>query len=257
MKNDRHRQVALSNDSMWCFHCERDVAVRPVGGETACARCGGLVGGSGQIAGLVPSAAFEEADGPTVWNDWSVDFEIARAELALESSRYVERGERDPVAMPLQALATPARTATNNPAPPDGAARQPRPGGWAWSALLLGVMGLSCGAVLVGCSFMPGRGSLWNAGLPVLLAGQVVLLLGLLLQIERVWHNSRWAGRRLEDVDQRIEELNRSAAMWTTTASPSAMAFYHHLAHGASPHILLADLKGQMDLLAQRTAASR
>jgi hypothetical protein len=61
----------------------------------------------------------------------------------------------------------------------------------------------------------------------------------------------------LEDVNQRIEDLNRSAALWTTNASPPATAFYHHLAHGASPHILLADLKGQMDLLAHRTALSR
>ena len=238
---------------MWCSHCERDVHGKPTGGgDMACAHCGTLV-----ADGLenVPSAAFvemmPEECGRMAWNDWSVDFEIARAEAALESTRYIERAPPDHIGMPHQATMPPSRPAAGAPV------REPRPGIWAWSLLLLGVMGLSGGVVLVGCSFIPGRGNLWNAGLPVLLAGQVVLLLGLILQIERVWHNSRWAGRRLQDVDQQIEELNRSAALWTTTASPSATAFYHHLAHGASPHILLADLKGQMDLLAQRTAQSR
>jgi len=245
---------------MWCSQCQQDVPVKPAkDGRPACARCGALLAQEeSSDADFVPAHAFVEvkpSEEPPVWEDWSVDFDLSEIELALKSSRPTTAGRwtrTDPPHEMALAVGQPLIPAT--PRQSESAFNpQPRPGVWAWSLLLLGVMGLTCGAVLVGCSYFPGRHDLWTTGLPVLLAGQAVLLVGLILQIERVWHNSRANSQRLQRVDHEISELNRSAALWATAASPPATAFYQHLAHGASPQILLADLKGQMDLLATRT----
>jgi hypothetical protein len=244
---------------MWCAHCQRDVPAKAVeSGGTACARCGSqLAHQETAVGGGVPSSAFVEIarEERPEWEDWSADFDLSEIELALESCRSTAavrwtrtdaaNGMTLPIGQsPIPAAPQQAETGSNP---------QSRSGVWAWSLVLLGVMGLACGAVLVGCSYWAGRHDLWEMGLPVLLAGQAMLLVGLVLQFERVWHNSRVNSQRLERVDQEISQLNRSTALWATTGSPSATAFYQHLAHGASPHVLLADLKGQMDLLAMRT----
>jgi hypothetical protein len=58
----------------------------------------------------------------------------------------------------------------------------------------------------------------------------------------------------LEEVDESLDDLKRNTALLGLTHSPASQAFYAHMAQGASPTILLTDLKGQIDLLAQRMA---
>lgn len=119
-----------------------------------------------------------------------------------------------------------------------------------WTAISLGVMLLACGGILLGWSIMGHRGELWSLGLPIAVGGQVVLLFGLVLQLDRLWHHNRAATAKLDDVDQQLHELRSTTAMLGTTHSTPGLAFYSHMAGGASPQLLLADLKGQLDLLA-------
>ncbi len=86
--------------------------------------------------------------------------------------------------------------------------------------------------------------------MPIALAGQVGLLLGLVLQSERIWHNSRYAVGKLDHVDSQLHKLKQTTSMLGVTHGSAAQAFYAHLADEADPHLLLADLKGQIDLLA-------
>jgi hypothetical protein len=244
---------------MWSSPCQHDLPLKPLNEpRSGCAPCGALLEpGKSSDPDRVPADAFVEvtpSDPPPACEDWSVDFDLSEIELALKSSRLTTGrwARTDPPHELGRSIGQPRIPST--PRETEQASDpQPRPGIWAWSLLLLGVMGLACGAVLVGCSYLPGRHDLWAMGLPVLLAGQAVLLVGLVLQIERVWRNSRAYSRQLQRVDQEVSQLNRSAALWATTASPPATAFYQHLAHGASSQVLLADLKGQIDLLATRT----
>jgi len=113
-------------------------------------------------------------------------------------------------------------------------------------------MSFVCGAILLGWSLGSGRQELWNLGLPISLGGQVALLAGLLLQLDRLWHHSRTACAKLDNVDERLHELKRTTALLGTTHTSAANAFYSHLAGGASPQLLLTDLKSQLDLLALR-----
>jgi hypothetical protein len=121
-----------------------------------------------------------------------------------------------------------------------------------WAAISLGVMLLACGGILLGWSVLGHRDDLWGLGMPIAVAGQVVLLFGLVLQLDRLWHHHRDAAAKLADVDRKLHDLRSTTALLGTTHSAPGAAFYSHMAGGASPQLLLADLKGQLDLLAMQ-----
>ena len=126
-----------------------------------------------------------------------------------------------------------------------------------WFSVGLGTISLVCGGILVGWSLATGRHELWNIGLPLALAGQITLLAGLLLQIDRLWHDNRTTAERLDGVGQELHELQTNTALLTTDREPASSVFYSHLANGAGPRLLLSDLKSQLDLLAAKIADER
>jgi len=126
-----------------------------------------------------------------------------------------------------------------------------------WSALSLGLMALVCGGVLLVWSFVTGRGDLWTIGMPLTIGGQAVFLLGVLLQMDGLWNSSKKTATALGDLDENLTELRHTAAMLGTTHSTSGASFYSHMAQNARPELLLADLKGQLDLLAMQMARRR
>ena len=111
-------------------------------------------------------------------------------------------------------------------------------------------MAFVCGGILLGWSVVSGRTELWNVGVPIALCGQIALLLGLILHLDRLWHDSRQAATKLDQVDQQLHELQTTTTMLSTGHNSPGSAFYSHLAGGAGPQILLSDLKSQLDLLA-------
>jgi hypothetical protein len=127
----------------------------------------------------------------------------------------------------------------------------------AWMALAFGLMAFVCGAMLLGWSLVAGRSELWNVGLPIALVGQFALLFGLIWQLDGLWQGNRDAADKLDDVDGRLDDLKKTATLLTTAHSSPAQAFYVHMASGAGPQLLLADLKGQLDLLALQMADER
>ena len=123
-----------------------------------------------------------------------------------------------------------------------------------WLALALGTTGFVCGGILLGWSLVTGRQELWNIGLPVALVGQIALLVGLVLQLDRLWRDNREAAAKLDDVDEQLHDLKAATTLLGTAQGPAATTFYAHFAGGASPQLLLTDLKSQIDLLAMRIA---
>jgi len=123
----------------------------------------------------------------------------------------------------------------------------------AWMTLLLGLAGFTCGVSLTAWSMHTGRQDLWTIGTPIAFAGQIVLVMGLVLQLDRVWRDSRWAVTKMETVDEQLQDLKTATVLLNTTHGPSS-AFYAHWAGGAGPEILLGDLKSQLDLLAVKLA---
>jgi hypothetical protein len=121
------------------------------------------------------------------------------------------------------------------------------------TTLSLGTMAFGCGLALLGWSAYSGNRELWTYGAPIVLAGQIALVLGLVVQLDRIWRDSRRAAARLQTVDEEINDLKTTTSLLGTTHGPSA-AFYAHWAGGAGPDLLLNDLKSQLDLLAAKLA---
>jgi hypothetical protein len=219
------------------------------------------------LAAAVPPSATDSLDD---LDDWNITAELQRIRrrfdassaadqlatavpaphlerFALEESRLRGLGHRS------MASSLPAARA----ALADGPRKRRRASPLVWCMLSLGLMAFVCGGVLLGWSLAAARSDLWSLGMPITLGGQFSLLLGLLLQLESLWEGNRNTVDKLDEVDDRLDDLKQTAALLSSSHSSPAQAFYVHMAGGASPHLLLADLKGQLDLLAVQMAKSR
>jgi hypothetical protein len=123
----------------------------------------------------------------------------------------------------------------------------------AWLIVVAGSLALAGGVGLMAWSLSTKIMIYWNLALGLALGGQGTLILGLVLVVSRLWRHSRYAASKLQDVHSRLGQLQHTAEVLTTMRSGgSAPAFYAELARSASPHMLLTNLKGQLDQLATR-----
>ena len=106
-----------------------------------------------------------------------------------------------------------------------------------WAVLSLGVAAFVCGGVLMTWSIVAGRQELWSTGIPVLLVGQIGLLVGLILQLDRLWHENRHTAAKVERLDHQLHESRASR---------------RNSAEQGSADQILADLRGQLDLLSEK-----
>jgi hypothetical protein len=116
--------------------------------------------------------------------------------------------------------------------------------------LLIGLMGMACGGMLLAWATIGGRPDLWPMGMPIALVGQIVLVVGFVFQMDRLWNDNSLTSAKLNRMDERLADLKTTTALLGTTHSSPAASFYSHLAGGANPQLLLTDLKSQLDLLA-------
>ena len=115
----------------------------------------------------------------------------------------------------------------------------------------------ACGAVLLGWSLVAQRDDLWPIGMPLALIGQAGLILGLVLQLDGLWRTSRSTNAALSQLDGELASVRQATTLLSTSHASGGQAFYVHLAEGANPQLLLADVKGQLDLLTQQMATQR
>jgi hypothetical protein len=201
----------------------------------------------------VPTPSFSELD------DWKLADDVRH--LTAASTMAVPLGRVPLATSPAARDPNPAATAK----PPeqvvvtsaDPAVRASRSSLFAWLFLSFGLMAFLCGGVLLVWSVAAARSELWDLGMPITVVGQAALLLGLILQLERIWQGNRYTVDKLEHVDKQLDDLRQTASMLGMTHTSASQAFYSHLTQGASPHILLADLKGQLDLLAVKMSDRR
>jgi hypothetical protein len=234
-------------------------------GQLACARCGAALAGKvgpAHIVGFQDLATHgvdlaEETTtvrtAPLTLDEWEFEHDLR----ALEG--LVAAAKAGPGPMSVPALPTVVHaTQTPSVAPPiTRASARPRTSRFAWFVLGVGILSFIAGGTLLALAYVLERDDCWGIGMPVTVAGQVCLLLGLVLQLERVWRVNRYAVDKLGEFDQRLADLNQSTRLLGVTHGSAAQAFYAHMAEGASPHLLLADLKGQLDLLAVRMSQRR
>jgi hypothetical protein len=271
---------------MWCSHCQQDVpAVASRDGTSAlrCVRCETLLAGTlssstgssstGSPAsppvpeGIAPLATLPEQatieqllQPPLPQDDWQLEAELRYVERLAQAWRNAPPSEPLPLPGESAAMQRAEKSHAQNEQAHDSISnKQPKPrfANLAWTSLSLGVMTFVCGGVLLAWSAIAHRTDLWSIGLPLTLFGQAGLILGLVLQLETLWQTNRATSQTLESLDGEINELRHSTTLLTQSRSSPSQSFYLHLSEGASPHLLLADLKGQLDLLSEQMSKRR
>jgi hypothetical protein len=264
---------------MWCKHCRQDVpALSLTDREYCCPRCGEAICVSAHQAALDGSQADDAQENssasstiggvgrPPSYDGWEVEEKLRHIYRTLKAGR-VSLGDtsaahrREASRFDLPHADAPAwHAAADRPAERkrkvESGHRGALQGVFTWLVLSLGTTSFVCGGILLGWSLATGRQELWNIGLPAALAGQVALLIGLVLQLDRLWRENREAAAKLDDVDNQLHDLKTTTTLLGSGQSSAASTFYSHFAGGAGPQLLLTDLKSQLDLLAMKIAQS-
>ncbi len=233
---------------MWCGDCQQDVpgiAGRDAAHTVQCARCGSIVSSRGAKPATTVSPMLD-------LEDWDLEDELKQADRLLAKVRRGTGGAQYRLDEPEP---TPTRPAMlQKPSQPPEKKSSGTSGFIVWPVILMGVMAFVCGAVLTGWSHFDNRADLWHLGLPVTLIGQAILIAGLILQLESVWFSARKTSQSVDQIDDQLEDLRRQATLLQSSSTDASQAFYAHMASGAPPGMLLADVKSQLDLVAQQLA---
>lgn len=203
----------------------------------------------------------------SAWEDWQIEDELTSAAWLLgvplptvvpgTAPADAPHGALADLVASVQSGASPLvqngsrspRAAAN---PVDRTSRSSTTSGWGWGLLTLGTAAFACGLALLGWAVVGQRGDLWSWGIPLALVGQLVILAGVAVQLERMWASNHRTEGQLVEIDQHIDDLRSATRHLAAGPHAPGQAFYAHLVEGASPQLLLADLKSQLDLLALR-----
>lgn len=229
---------------MWCSTCQCDCSTTgpaDVMGPLRCAQCDSILSAT-KVNSASEKLAISE-------NDWELEADLRSVQRLVQSLKSTSRID---LAAPIAAPHLPIRPSAPERASSERVAHPPKSNLAAWSLLSLGMAVFACGAVLLAWSLATGREDLWPLGMPLALAGQAALIVGLVLQLDGLWQSSRKTETTLSELDDELAKVRQATTLLSTSHSSPSQSFYLHMAEGASPQLLLADLKGQLDLLAQQ-----
>lgn len=256
---------------MWCKNCRQDTpGIRsPRQPGLRCGRCGGVLapGEGASTANAEPAhpaeVGLDLGTGPganaTSFEDWELDQNLRSLEARFgpwqrrHAAHSAPQASRKPVwRFDAPHMTAPQPQMTRRRQRLDRPAR--RSNILAHAVVWLGLLSLVGGGGVLGWSMFESRPDVWKLGLPITAGGGGVFLFGLVWQLERIWRNSRFAVQKLRQLDSQLRQLEHTTSMLGVTHGSASQAFYSHLADGANPNLLLADLKGQIDLLAMNFA---
>ena len=255
---------------MWCSHCHQEVpaVVSASGRNSVCARCKRDLKfataptiadcGIDLTSDLKSSNSWPTMHGRDVAADDQARLKLRQLghqlntpfskPISLEAPHYWDRLtiESPEVSPQLRSI---AKRASRHPS------EHRTPSQWLLSLMLAGgVAGFLGGAASLIWSAAFNRTYVWQWGLTVTLAAEGLLILGLTWMALRLWQNSRQLNRQLGDVDQQIEEIHSLAGSLSASRMSASQHYYQHFNQVASPHMLVANLRGQIDQLSERLA---
>lgn len=254
---------------MWCRHCKQDVpAVAPAtNGAVHCARCHGPLDQPAFAKSVSDSGVGLDQESQRVADPHALLQASDSGYRHDEIRRAIRGAQRRASAAPRmlrfdppEPLVEQKRVEPRDPASPNTRVDQPvrenhRPTQWvAWALALTGAMTLGAGVGLMFWSLTEARPELWEWGIGATLTGQGVMIIGLVQLLAGLWNSSRSANQTLRGVQQELRRLGRTTESLLGANAPTAASFYADLARGASPEMLLANLKGQVDALSSHVA---
>lgn len=246
---------------MWCAACQQDVpgvAVSANDPAVCCARCRKTLSRSAP-SGAPKSVPFEDLPDFIELEDWEFAETIQEAERLVrnvQSDLSVTRPTQEPARRPRSSQrprVRPEAQANSSVDALPSKATQATP----WLVLAIGLGVFVCGAALIVLSLVNQRPQLWQLGLPMVLGGQVAVLAVVIWQLDAVWNGNRATFVALHAMDEQLRQLRGEWTQLQQQGDAEEQTFYRHLAEGASPDVLLADLKDQIDVLSQHLAQAR
>ncbi len=92
----------------------------------------------------------------------------------------------------------------------------------------------------------------WQWGMTATIAAEGMLILGLIGMAARLWRNGRQVNQQLDGVTGQLHQIERITGALAGSRMSSSQHYYDHFHQVASPHMLIANLRGQVDQLATR-----
>jgi hypothetical protein len=130
----------------------------------------------------------------------------------------------------------------------------PASNGFLSVVLTMGMLGFLCGAGSLVWAAAFNRTYVWQWGLTITLAAEGLLIVGLTAMAARLWRNSSRLNQQLAEVDEHLDEMHELAGTLSASRLSASQHYYQHFSQVANPHMLVANLRGQIDQLAERMA---
>jgi hypothetical protein len=184
---------------MWCSTCQHDV---PATGEcddslVRCDKCGSALAETSPPRRLAQPRLPDE--------DWQIEADIRSVHRLIDNLRRTRLDASAEISPPHLPPAAGPAVLIQQPL-----ASGPKSNLAAWTILSLGLAVFACGAVLLGWSIVAEREDLWPIGLPLALAGQAGMIVGLVFQLEGVWQSNRQTAVALSALDANVVRSSRS-----------------------------------------------
>lgn len=229
---------------MWCSTCQQDVPAAPDsrGENLDCPRCGETINNRltpdellrvAEVSdhGLeLETIQFGEPGPPLRWDNWELDDTLRRADWMTRDQANPSAAEERPAGAWLEPFHRAAQAAAENntsefsrlvrgsshsgPPEQDGGGT-----GLSFLAMSLGLVSFACGAALLVWSLVEERPELWDFGLPAALAGQFLLLVGIILRMERL-SGGRQGGSTSKNGAHGAIMLPPHTTLWSGDAHP-------------------------------------
>ena len=255
---------------MWCKLCQQDVpaTASPDSGKLSCPRCRTTLRAdlkqreASPAEGSLTSTADSPADSTPanelpLCDTWELEEQLRHLERILQPHLTIPSAASTAKPLTRSRIDTPhvQLARRHKPGPRKlalAATREPSDEGSlmtpAWFCLALGLMMGSCGGMLWVWSLVMERPELWSVGMPIAVAGQVTLLLGLVLQLDRLRRQHRHTSAQLEQVDEQLHDLKKRRVDRAVVAAQHRV----HRSAASSSDPLLTGLKDQLNQLAAR-----
>ncbi|MGL4512891.1 MAG: hypothetical protein ACRCT8_07345 [Lacipirellulaceae bacterium] len=257
---DSQRLSPKGANSMWCRHCQQEVPsigpTTPHGGR--CARCQKTAAAPAKVPAVALGAASGAAipAGDVSWRAIDSALRSARATVSAgEAARTLRFDLAESGLVPRAGSLNPqpARREVVRRPPPRRVARTGQRLAWFVAALGVAMLGLGIG--MMATSAFGDRPDLWNPAVGATLAGQGLVIVGLVQLLGHVWTACRQAIVKLSQVHDELRSLRRVADEQAGRHAATAGQFYAELARGAGNEVLLGNLRGQVERLATRLRA--